>query len=479
MFTLIPPNTNIDFMKSRKTAFIVSAILTVGSIILILVKGLNLGIEFNGGSSAIVAFEKGAIDERQAVADSINKLIVNDLGKADSAVSVQDFGAGAGDRVNGKEVDRFLVYTEITSLVDEAARTRIKAKLTEKFGPDTKVATSEDAGDTMYLTFGSESDIATRQGELKATFKELGFDNITVTSDFERQVEVEFLRDVDLQRQDRERDAGASQGEKSSAALPSQADFDKRRADAIAGKSDKRFTVDIEALQSAFSKQLQTDFGAKFVAVESSAMVSPSVGADLLNDGFLAILYSLIGILIYVTLRFDFRYAPGGVVSLLHDAIVTMGMVAVLDLKFSLQILAAVLTIIGYSINDSIVVYDRVREIFAGQKGKDLIDLLNKAVNQTLARTLLTGTTTLLGIISILIFGGAQVADFSLTLFLGIIFGTYSSIYISVPMVLYLDNYLQRREADKGDQGGNNQGQKKNKIALDKGDDKKAARASA
>lgn len=478
MFTFIKPNTNIDFMGARKKAFIFSAVLTIGSLLLLGIKGLNLGIEFDGGSSAIVAFERGAIQERQKVADSISTLLTTELGHGDSTISVQDFGAGAGDRVDGKEVDRFLVYTEVTSLVDTAKREQITAKLKEKFGADTKVATSEDAGDTLYLTFAQEADIAARQGELKALFKELGFDAITVTSDFERQVEVEFLREVDLERQDRERDAAANQAETTDTALPGAADFDKRRAEAISGKSDKRYTVDIEALQVAFSKQLAKDFGTQFVAVESSAMVSPSVGADLLNDGFLAVLYSLIGILIYVTLRFDFRYAPGGVVALLHDAIVTMGMVAVLDLKFSLQILAAVLTVIGYSINDSIVVYDRVREIFSGQKGRDLIELLNKAVNQTLSRTILTGTTTLLGIISILIFGGAQVADFSITLFLGIIFGTYSSIYISVPLVLYLDNYQQRREAEKAKQGGGQSGPKKAKLATAGSDDKKA-KASA
>ena len=481
MFTLIPPNTKIDFMKSRKTAFIVSAVLTVGSILLILIKGLNLGIEFNGGSSAIVAFEKGAISERQAVADSVNGFIKTGLGKSDSRVSIQDFGAGAGDRLDGKEVDRFLIYSEVTSLVDSTKREQIKAKLKEKYGADTKIATSDDAGDTLYLTFAAETDITARKAELATEFAGLGFDTVTVTSDFERQVEVEFLRDVDLQRQDIERDAGTNQAEVNGASLPGAAEFAKRRADAVAGKSDKRFTVDIEALQSAFSKQLAKDFGAKFVAVESSAMVSASVGADLLNDGFLAILYSLIGILIYVTLRFDFRYAPGGVIALLHDAIVTMGMVAALDLKFSLQILAAILTIIGYSINDSIIVYDRVREMYAGQKGKDLIDLLNKAVNSTLSRTILTVSTTLLGVIAILIFGGAQVFDFSLTLLLGIAFGTYSSIYISVPIVLLMDDYIHRRAADKGEsQGGKGGGQKKvGKVSMDKPDDKKAARASA
>jgi len=478
MFTFIKPDTFIDFMGQRKKAFIFSGILTVGSLLLLLVKGLNLGIEFAGGSSAIVAFEQGAIVERQKIADSISTLLKTDLGHGDSSVSVQDFGAGAGDRVDGKDVDRFLVYTEVTSLVDSAKRVQISARLKEKFGSDTKVATSEDAGDTMYLTFAEESDIATRQGELKKLFQELGYEAITVTSDFERQVEVEFLREVDLERQDRERDAGTNQAETEATALPGATDFAKRRTEAIAGKSDKRFTIDIEALQVAFSKQLAKDFQAKFIAVESSAMVSPSVGSDLLNDGFLAMLYSLIGILIYVTLRFDFRYAPGGVISLAHDAIITMGMVAVLDLKFSLQILAAVLTIIGYSINDTIIVYDRVREIVAGQKGREFIAVLNRAVNQTLSRTVLTSGTTLLAILSILVFGGAQVQDFAITLFLGVLFGTYSSIYIAVPMVIYFDQYMQRRAAEKG---GAQNGPKKNKITRDTSstDDEKKAQASA
>lgn len=477
MFTFIKPNTNIDFMAQRKKAFIFSISLTTLSLILLFAKGLNLGIEFNGGSSAIVAFERGAIDQRSKIADSIGAMLEGELKRKDSTVSVQDFGAGAGDRIAGKDVDRFLVYTEVTSLVDTAKRDTIIAKLKERFGPETKVASSEDAGDTLYLTFSQESDIAARKKELKELFadKALGFESITVTADFERQIEVEFLRDVDLQRQDSEREGeGGGQAETATTALPTKADFEKRRDDAIAGKSDKRFTVEIEALQVAFSKALAKDFGAKFVAVESSAMVSASVGADLLNDGFLAILYSLIGILIYVTLRFDFRYAPGGVIALLHDAIVTMGVVAALDLKFSLQILAAVLTIIGYSINDSIIVYDRVRETISGHKGRDLIDLLNKAVNQTLSRTMLTGGTTLLSLVAILAFGGAQLSDFAVTLFFGIAFGTYSSIYISVPLVLYLDNYMTRREADKkAEAQGNN-----NKKPSDS-DDKKKAKASA
>lgn len=478
MFSFIPSETRFDFLAARKKAFAFSAFLIVGSLALLIIKGPNAGIEFEGGSSAIVAFEKDTIQERQTIADSIRNMIVTELGTKDPDVSVQDFGAGAGDEIEGREVNRFLIYTSIPSLVGKERATEIEAKLKERFGPETQVTTSEDAGDTMYLSFGEAADITARKAELAELFKEIGYESITVTSDTERQIEVEFLRDLDLLRQDQERNQAGAQAETAEATLPGEADFERRRAEAIAGKSDTQFTVDIEALQVAFGKALDASFGDSFITVESSAMVSPSVGEDLRNDGMLAILYSLIGILVYVTLRFDFRYAPGGVVALLHDGIVTMGMVSLLDLKFSLQVLAAVLTVIGYSINDSIIVYDRVRENLAMQKGKSLIDTLNQSINMTLSRTVITSGTTLLAIGAILAFGGAQISDFALTMFFGILFGTYSSVYIAVPFVLYLDTYLKRRAAEKKSEsrpGGKHGGGSKR----DKKDGKKTARASA
>jgi len=473
MLSILKPGTHFDFMGARKKAFIVSGVLTVASILLLAFKGFNFGIEFAGGSSAIVAFERDSVPERAKVGDSINQVFVEKLNKTDSQVTVQDFGAGTGDTIEGRPVVRFLIYTEATSLVDTAGRERITKALEEKYKDQggVKIAASEDAGDTIYLTFGNDADIATRKAELTELFGAAQFDKIRVTSDLERQVEVEFLRDIDLQQQDSARDASAA----SATTALTQVDRDRRRADAIAGKTDKRFTVDIEALQAAFDVQLKKDFPQAFIAVESSAMVSPSVGADLFNDGMLAILYSLIGILIYVTLRFDFRYAPGGVVSLAHDAIIVMGFVAAADLKFSLPIVAAILTVIGYSINDTIVVYDRVRELYSGQKGKDLLDLLNKSLNQTLSRTILTAATTLLAILAILIFGGAQIRDFALAIFVGVGFGVYSSIYVAVPFVHYLDGYFQRKEAERAEAA---KAKNKNRPKADEPTEDKKAKAA-
>lgn len=475
MLHLIPYDTNFDFMAQRKKAFTFSIVASLASLVLIAVHGFDLGIDFRGGSSAIVAFERTAAPDQSKVETSVKALLSTELNKPDSQVSVQDFGAGAGDTIDGKPVSRRLIYTEVTSLVDDAKRKAIEAAIKAKFGPDTRVSSSADAGDTLYLAFPAEADIVGRRGELKEVFKGLGFESITVVSDFERQLEVEFLREVDLRRQDAERDKGAKEAETATEQLPSAAELEKRKTDAVAGKADKRFTVDIEAFQAALAKHLAKDFQGAFISVESAAMVSPSVGSDLFNDGMLAILYALIGILIYVTLRFDFRYAPGGVIALAHDAIIAMGFVSLVGIKFALPTVAAILTIIGYSINDTVIVYDRVRETFGGQKGKDFLALLNKAINNTLSRTIFTSGATLVSCIAIMVFGGGSVRDFGLVLFVGVAFGTYSSIFVAVPLIYYLDNIQRKREGDKeGD------GPRRNRITRDEpSDDKKSKKKTA
>ncbi|MFO0751042.1 MAG: protein translocase subunit SecF, partial [Myxococcota bacterium] len=479
MLHLIPYDTNFDFMAQRKKAFTFSILLSLASLVLIGVKGFDLGIDFRGGSSAIVAFDRATAPDQSKVEASVKALLTAELNKPDSQVSVQDFGAGAGDNIDGKPVARRLIYTEVTSLVDTAKRKSIEDAIKAKFGADTRVSSSEDAGDTLYLTFGAEADINGRRAELQALFKTLGFESITVVADFERQLEVEFLREIDLRRQDAEQDKSAKEAETAGATSPSAAELDKRKADAIVGKADKRFTVDIEAFQASLANHLAKDFQGAFITVESAAMVSPSVGSDLFNDGMLAILYALIGILIYVTLRFDFRYAPGGVIALAHDAIIAMGFVSLFGIKFALPIVAAILTIIGYSINDTVIVYDRVRETSSGHKGKDLLALLNKAINNTLSRTIFTSGATLVSCIAIMAFGGGSVRDFGLVLFVGVAFGTYSSIFVAVPLIYYLDNIQRKREGDK-----EGEGPRRNRITRDDSTDegkkgkKKAAEAA-
>lgn len=452
MFQIVKPDSNYNFLGARSKAFMVSTVLVLASIGLLVVKGFNFGIDFKGGSSAIVAFKQGTITDRDAIGASVKEML-DGMGIADSQVSVQDFGAGTGDNLNGEAVDRFLIYTEVTSLVGDDKRVLIEKKLKETFGEGTRIASSADAGDRFYITFDADEDITKRGQAIRDILAgpEIGFDRVEVTSDLERQVEVEFLREVDLQRTDAAgADAASDTGVAEVAALSAE-DLKRRRAEAVVGKTDRRFMVEVAALQAALEEKLAKTpaFTGNFLEVESSATVSPSVGSDLFNDGMLAILYSLIGILVYVTLRFDFRFAPGGVVALAHDAIITMGIVSALDLKFSLPIVAALLTIVGYSINDTIIIYDRIRENMVSYKGKGLLDLLNRSVNDTLSRSVLTSGTTLMAIVAILVFGGATIRDFGLALFFGIAIGTYSSVFVAAPFVHYLDNFFRAREAEK------------------------------
>jgi preprotein translocase subunit SecF len=164
--------------------------------------------------------------------------------------------------------------------------------------------------------------------------------------------------------------------------------------------------------------------------------VGPQVGDELTEDGGLALLYSLIGILIYVGLRFEYRFAVGSVVALVHDVIITLGFFSLFQVEFDLPVLAAVLAVIGYSLNDTIVVFDRIRENFRKVRKGETIEIINGSINQTLSRTLITSGTTLLVLVALLLFGGEIIHGFSLALIVGIVVGTYSSIYVASTSVI-------------------------------------------
>ena len=178
--------------------------------------------------------------------------------------------------------------------------------------------------------------------------------------------------------------------------------------------------------------------------------VGPQVGDELANQGGLAMLYALFGILAYVAFRFEWRFAVGSVVALIHDVLITVGVFSVFQMEFTLTVLAAILAIIGYSLNDTIVVFDRIRENFRKLRKETPQEIMNRSINQTLPRTILTSLTTLLVLISLFIFGGDIIHNFSIALILGVIIGTYSSIYIASPTVLMLgvsrENLLQVKQ---------------------------------
>ena len=181
-------------------------------------------------------------------------------------------------------------------------------------------------------------------------------------------------------------------------------------------------------------------------------IVGPKVGKELKLSGIYSLIYAMLGIFIYVAIRFDYKFSTGAIVALIHDPLIIVGVFSITGYQFTLTTVAALLTVVGYSTNDTIVVYDRIRETMRIQKGTSYYDIINRAVNDTLSRTILTSVVTMLVVIMLLIFGGSTLWDFSLALTIGIVVGTYSSIFIASPIVLYMENLADKRAARKAPQ---------------------------
>lgn len=177
-------------------------------------------------------------------------------------------------------------------------------------------------------------------------------------------------------------------------------------------------------------------------------LVGPRVGEKLRQSAFISIIFALMAILIYIALRFNYQFAPGAVAALTHDVLIVLGIFSVFRVPFDLTIVAALLTTVGYSLNDTIVVYDRIRENWNNsKKGADVPEKINTSINETLSRTLLTSVTTLLVLLTLLFIGGGIIRGFALAMTLGVFVGTYSSIFVASPVTIAIENYLKKREA--------------------------------
>jgi preprotein translocase subunit SecF len=174
------------------------------------------------------------------------------------------------------------------------------------------------------------------------------------------------------------------------------------------------------------------------VVMRRVEFVGPQVGDELKEQGILAVVYALIGIFLYVMMRFQWRFSVGAVTALVHDIIITMGVLAVLQVEFDLTVVAALLAVIGYSLNDTIVLFDRIRENFPRLRKASPLEVVNISVNETLSRTLMTSMTTLLVLVALFIFGGEIIHAFAFTLIVGVLVGTYSSIYVASTTLLEL-----------------------------------------
>jgi len=196
----------------------------------------------------------------------------------------------------------------------------------------------------------------------------------------------------------------------------------------------------LEAVGSKVRNSLGGKFNKEDITIERVEMVGPKVGRDLREKALLSILYAIIGIVIYISWRFELQYAVAAIIALVHDVLVTLGAFSILDKEFTLVIIAAFLAIIGYSLNDTIVVFDRIRENLRRRGKNTLVQSVNASINQTLSRTLLTSGTTLMVVVALFFFGGEIIHDFSFALLVGILVGTYSSVFIASAFLVYWDS---------------------------------------
>jgi preprotein translocase subunit SecF len=391
---LIRPGTTIEFMGRRKLFLMISLFLTVASIGMLFVNHamrgsmLNWTIDFKGGTEIVSTFDKpvSAADVRGALTATNHEGV---------DVSTFKFTDEAG-----KTQDAYLIRLPKFGAIDDAKADKIEEAFTTKYG--NAILKASWSGDTFHI----RSTRALTQEEITSFLKEQGIE-----------------------------------------AKPWTAEQAKEFATPAVGTNEYNYSVPVFGLARAVETQLESALGTQ-ATIRQVDGVGAKAGADLRNDAIKSLLYAIVLILLYVAFRFDFRYGPGTVVALLHDAIVVVGIFAVTWTEFSLTTVAAVLTVIGYSMNDTIVVFDRIRENEHRLKDKRFDRVINISLNETLSRTILTSLTTMATTLAMNLLGTGLVKNFAFAMNIGIVVGTYSSICVAAPILLWLnDRFWSRRTA--------------------------------
>ncbi len=329
-----------------------------------------------------------------------------DLGQLDKALQEAGFGAGTAQSFGPPEENSYLIRVGRIALMKPEDAEKAKAAISTAFATQKLLDFHFDpeVGDKIDITLGQAVPVEQIQKAVADT-------GIKVT-----EVRVLTLKD---------------------------------------GKND--YTVITQGISDKVQKALEAGFGEQGLTVQRVEYVGPQVGKQLQIQGLKALIYAMLMIVMYVGLRFDFAFAPGVVIALVHDAIVTLGYFALLGREFNLTSLAAVLTVIGYSVNDTVVVYDRMRENQHKYKGRDLPSIVNLSINEMLGRTILTSGVTAISLFGLIFYArGTAVWDFAVAMFVGILSGTYSTWYIASPMTIWLDEILKKagKEGSKAPSAG-------------------------
>jgi preprotein translocase subunit SecF len=377
-------DTNIPFLSYRKIALTLSVLVIAGGLAYqFLGPGLNLGIDFVGGTQVTLKFRDQP--ELGALRESISSLTA---------------GTPLIQRFDEAEKNEILIRVENP----EGAEGDFTRPILELLDGDL----NSDLGDRFDLN---------RRGSLEL----LGL----------------------LVAADPDGMGGDAEARESYYGPMADAVLDFRKTNGIFNALDE--LANVEELSSSARAYLEDTAAVGAFSLLGAESVGPAVGADLQKKAMLAIGFSLVGMLIYIWIRFQLPYAVGAVAALFHDVLITLTAIAVTHREINLPTVAALLTLVGYSVNDTVVVFDRVRENLRLRRGEDLEPLMNLSINQTLSRTFITSGTTLVVVLSLYIFGGDVINTFAFVLLVGIIVGTYSSIFVASPVALTMNKVLVAR----------------------------------
>ena len=381
-------NTSFDFMRVRRVCMGLSAVVVIASLGFIFSRQLNLGIDFAGGTQMIVQFaEPPDVQELRG--------LLEDAGIENA--SIQSFGT--------EEDNSVILRTPTAEEGGEESAVRVEEMLRQRYNS------------------GVSGFDLNRQGTeaLASLLLEADPDDQRASGD-----------DIAAREHYREASTEVMAHRRSEGLIRDWAEIEPS-----------------EALSAAAVAAIQERATIGNFAVLSSDNVQPQIGSELRRKGLLAISFSLAGILAYIWFRFELRFGIGALVALAHDVAVCLGLFAFAGYEFNLTTVAAFLTVIGYSVNDSVVVFDRVRENLRRNRRESLVEVLNRSLNQTLSRTVLTSGTTLLAVGSLFILGGDVIRGFSFLLLIGVVVGTYSSIYVASPIVLLWEGSFGRERRQK------------------------------
>lgn len=433
-FTLFNPNANYDFVGRRHVYYAITGVGILVSLICLATLGFNKGIDFKGGTKQIMAFTPDAKVDRQQLHSTVEKTLTEVVGaKAGGQIEVQEFDTGAGGAGAKKH---FAVITELTSSVTDAKKQALTKQIQTLF-PKAEVEWTAEGEDRVFVTVQEPQKIPEAYEALKKAFAGAGFSSVKTSSDAEVQLDVALYRSLQMTQSEGTKEAKAIAEEEQK--------LRAQKAVELQDKTDTRFTVVVEEFNTRLASGVKAAYGAQFLGVESSTAVSPSVAGEMMSQGLVAILYAILGIVLYIILRFDVRYAPGALIALIHDVILVIGAFSIAQVKFSMPIIAAVLTVAGYSVTDTIVVFDRIREMQEKHPDVAIETLVNAAINNTMSRTVLTSLTTFMTSLAIFLFGGGLIRDFAFAMCIGVIVGTFSSIFVASPVFLFLHHRMERK----------------------------------